>query len=127
MTGVSPMHGDDQNQRTFDELSSIEQRLQCRLGTRVREVQLRVEPHGVVIVGRTTSYYDKQLAQHIVKELCGLDVAENRIAVESSEPAASEPLIHWGNHRLHRRGADHGARAANLHEHPASQSFLDER
>jgi len=126
MSDVSPTQGDDPNQSMMEELCSIEQRLQCRLGSRVREVQLRVEPHGLVIIGRSTSYYDKQLAQHIVKELCGLSVAENRIAVDSSESPDSEPLIHWGN-RLHRPGAEHGQRATHPHEHSASQSFLDER
>ena len=109
MTGVPFAQGDGQSRRVIDEVPSIEQALQCRPGCRVREVQLRVEPHGLVIVGRTTSYYDKQLAQRIVKELCGWNVVENRITVDSCEAPTSGRLIHSGNYRLQHSGAEHPA------------------
>jgi hypothetical protein len=111
----------------MDDLSSIEQSLRCRLGTRVREIQLRVEPHGLVIVGQTASYYDKQLAQHIVKELCGWHVAENRIAVERWESPVSEPSVQRTHHRLHRGGTVHRSQAGHRRQDSTSLSFFDER
>ena len=68
---------------------SIEQGLRFRLGYRVHDLRLWFEPHGLVITGRAESYYDKQLAQQIVKELGELNVAENRIVVDTP-PAGSD-------------------------------------
>jgi hypothetical protein len=61
----------------------IEEMLRCRLGHRVRDLRISVEPHGLVITGYTTSYYDKQMAQHLVREMSSLGVADNRIVVNS--------------------------------------------
>ena len=80
MTEPTSMPSDQPGQETIEGMAHLEQVLRHRLVSRIHDVQLRLEPHGVVIVGRTASYYDKQLAQHIIKQLCGWNVAENRIA-----------------------------------------------
>jgi hypothetical protein len=99
MTDVQ-IPGDDMNPRITDDLGCIEQGLRFRLGYRVHDLRLWVEPHGLVITGRAESYYDKQLAQQIVKELGELNVAENRIVVEAP-PAGSglEPGIGTSHQR----------------------------
>ena len=66
-----------------DDLPPIGQAIRCRLGHRVHDLQIWLEPHGLVLSGCTSSYYGKQLAQHVVRELSGIDIAENRIVVDS--------------------------------------------
>jgi len=65
------------------DLAQMEQSLRCRLGHHVQDLRIWTEPHGLVITGCTRSYYDKQMAQHLVREIFGQDVADNRIAVNS--------------------------------------------
>jgi hypothetical protein len=64
-------------------LEAIEQRLQRQLGTRIRQLRVSIEPNGLVISGRCCSYHDKQLAQHLAADVSRLNVADNRIEVES--------------------------------------------
>jgi hypothetical protein len=105
--------GDDAAEQATDDLGDVEQVLRCRLGVRVRDLELRAEAHGLVIVGRTTSYYDKQLAQNIVHELCGRQVAENRISVDSPPHASSsKSATHRVLHRPHEGGSEELRRAA---------------
>jgi len=89
----------------------LEQILRCRLGHRVLDLRLWTEPHGFVLSGCSHSYYDKQMAQQIVKEISGLDVADNRIVVDSramdANPAAANDFPRYGAHaaeagRIHR-------------------------
>ena len=76
------------------ELGQIEQMLRCRLGHRVRDLRIPAEPHGMIICGSCDSYYDKQMAQHIVRELSDAAVADNRIVVNSDSNArAPTPSI----------------------------------
>ena len=77
-TTRTPVSSDDTNER-----ATIEQRLRCRLGHRVHDLRIWFEPHGLILTGCTSSYYDKQMAQHVVRELSGLGVADNRIVVDS--------------------------------------------
>ena len=44
----------------------LTRRIQDQTGRRVRELDVQVLPDVVVLNGRTTSWYVKQLAQHIV-------------------------------------------------------------
>jgi hypothetical protein len=100
---------DDQiNAKFVDDLARIEQALRLRVGYRVHDLHLQFEPHGLVLTGHASSYYDKQLAQQILKELCDLPLAENRIVVDlpstgsvlEERPAAENYRIHY--RKLHR-------------------------
>jgi len=65
-------------------LEAIEQTLQRQLGARIRRLRVSIEPNGLVISGRCGSYHDKQMAQHIAADISRLNVAENRIEVDST-------------------------------------------
>jgi hypothetical protein len=101
----------DASNRPPDELSisradlvQVEQALQLRLSYRVRALRLELEPHGLVLTGHACSYYDKQLAQTLVKELGNLIVAENRIAVDLPPPSSHpDPNRRPEGYRSHRR------------------------
>ncbi len=62
--------------------SELERVIQVRTGRRVRHLAIEVLPERVVLHGRTTSYYVKQLAQHGVRDLLPHVPLENVIAVE---------------------------------------------
>ncbi len=72
-----------------DDLAPIGQAIRCRLGNRVQDLQIWLEPHGLILSGCTSSYYCKQLAQHVARELSGIGIAENRIVVDSHLVASS--------------------------------------
>jgi hypothetical protein len=60
---------------------SVERLVRGRLRGRVRDLCLEVRDHGVVLHGRTRTYYVKQLAQHLVMAGTGLRVLANEIEV----------------------------------------------
>jgi hypothetical protein len=93
MTETSSATGTPVSSEGTIEIAPIEQRLRCRLGHRVHDLRIWVEPHGLIITGCTSSYYDKQMAQHLVREMSGLGVADNRIVVDSrlAEPIVGQP------------------------------------
>jgi hypothetical protein len=62
--------------------SELERVVQMRTGRRVRHLAIDVFPERVILRGRTTSYYVKQLAQHGVRDLLPHVSLENTIAVE---------------------------------------------
>ena len=49
--------------------------------THVRDLRVVVRDRGVVLEGRATCYYAKQLAQHAVMSVTELPLLANRIAV----------------------------------------------
>jgi len=55
--------------------------LHTRLGGRVSNLQVILHDAGVVLRGRASTYYAKQLAQHAAMELAGLNVLANDIEV----------------------------------------------
>jgi hypothetical protein len=59
----------------------LEALLQCRLGSRVRDLRVQFYPKGVVIQGRAATYHAKQLAQHAAMELADLPILANDIEV----------------------------------------------
>jgi hypothetical protein len=59
----------------------LEAALHNRLGGRVSNLQVIVHDAGVVLRGRASTYYAKQLAQHAAMELAGLNVLANDIEV----------------------------------------------
>lgn len=47
----------------------LETRVQARTGRRVRNLAIQLSPDGVTLQGNTLSFYDKQMAQHGVREV----------------------------------------------------------
>ena len=52
-----------------------------RLGNRIRDLRVLRQGGGLVIQGRTTTYYAKQLAQHAAMELDNEPILANDIEV----------------------------------------------
>lgn len=62
--------------------SELEQRVLTRTSRRVRDLVVEVTAQRVVLRGRVTSYYVKQLAQHGIRELLPRTDVDNSIAVD---------------------------------------------
>ena len=69
---------------TLAEATRLEAHVQSRLCGRVRDLRLSVHDKGIVLQGRTHTYYAKQLAQHAVMEATELPVLANDIEVYSA-------------------------------------------
>jgi hypothetical protein len=67
-----PIHTEDEN------LAGLISR---RLGNRIRNLRVLRQGGGLVIQGRTTTYYAKQLAQHAAMELDAEPILANDIEV----------------------------------------------
>jgi hypothetical protein len=76
-TGLLSPHG-------FSMQHELEQHIARRTGRRVRNLRVEVGPGRVVLRGRATSYYVKQLAQHAARALLPEVPLENRITVEAA-------------------------------------------
>jgi hypothetical protein len=59
----------------------VERHVRVYTGSRIRDLAVEVCPEGVVIRGRASTYYAKQLAQHGVRELLPEISLENAIVV----------------------------------------------
>ena len=59
----------------------LETHLQIRLGSRVRQLRVVCRSEGVVLQGSASTYYVKQLAQHLVMEIADLPILANEIEV----------------------------------------------
>ena len=59
----------------------IDVALRRRSGRHVWELQVVVRDRGVVLRGRTLTYYAKQMAQQVATEVTGLPVLANEIVV----------------------------------------------
>lgn len=59
----------------------LEALMQRRLGSRVRELRILRLPSGLIIQGRSQTYYAKQLATHAAMELGDLPILANDIEV----------------------------------------------
>jgi hypothetical protein len=62
-------------------LAALEQRIQCRLNSWVRDFRLSMRDGGLVLQGRSFTYYAKQLAQHMVMDAIDLPICANEIQV----------------------------------------------
>jgi hypothetical protein len=69
---------------SVDHLLSL---VQGELRGRVKSFQLLIGAKGIVLEGRTNSYYAKQLAQHTVMRLTDLPVTANDIEVIECNPS----------------------------------------
>jgi hypothetical protein len=52
-----------------------------RLGSRLRNFRVVIEPPGLVLIGSCATYFVKQLAQHALLEVARLPLVANRIEV----------------------------------------------
>jgi hypothetical protein len=65
-------------------MECVSSQVQNELIGRLRDFRLRRRGFGLVLHGRTRTYYGKQLAQHAVMRATDLPILENRIEVVSS-------------------------------------------
>ena len=65
-------------------LSQLEHQIRSRTGRRVRDLAIEMRPERIILRGRTTTYYVKQLAQHGVRDLFPQICLENVIAVDDT-------------------------------------------
>lgn len=61
---------------------AIRQRIESRLVGRVRELTVRIKGNTIVLEGKCSTYYTKQLAQHAALGVLEDEQLENAIAVE---------------------------------------------
>lgn len=61
----------------------LEQRILARTGRRIQNLAVELAPGRIVLRGRTSTYYVKQLAQHGVQDVLPQVALENAIVVES--------------------------------------------
>lgn len=66
---------------TREELARIEQHVQCRLTGQMCDFRLVLDDQGLILRGRTHTYYAKQLAQQAVMEATNLSIRANEIEV----------------------------------------------
>jgi hypothetical protein len=64
-----------------DGLEHLERIVQDEMGNRVRAFQLVRRDDGLVLKGRTRTYYAKQMAQHLVMRCCNEPILANEIEV----------------------------------------------
>ncbi len=115
MTDYAIPEDEQVNPKFIEDLGRIEQALRLRVGYRVQDLRLWIEAHGLVLTGHAYSYYDKQLAQQLVKQLSDLDIAENRIVVDltsAGSPMEAKPAAE--HYRTHHRKLQ---RPDSTHEH----------
>lgn len=62
----------------------LERHVQTRTGRRIRNLAIELTPGRVVLRGRTTTYYLKQLAQTGIRDLLPQVCLENDIVVDSN-------------------------------------------
>jgi hypothetical protein len=60
----------------------LEDLLQRRLGSRIRDLRVLVLPDGLILQGRAWTYHAKQLAQHVVMEVADVPILANEIEVK---------------------------------------------
>ena len=64
-----------------EHLEQLEMALEHRLGSRVRNLRLRVVEGELILTGHAMTYHAKQLAQHLAMELTSLVIRANEIEV----------------------------------------------
>ena len=62
-------------------LDELETHVRSRLNGRLRDFRLSIRDGGLVLEGRTHSYYVKQLAQHTIMAAADLPIRGNKIDV----------------------------------------------
>jgi hypothetical protein len=64
-----------------DELAALEQRVRDHLDGRISDVKFELIGEGLVLRGKTRTYYAKQLAQEIVMQASARPLLANEIEV----------------------------------------------
>ncbi len=62
----------------------VEHQVLCRTGRQIRELAIELRQGWVILRGRASSYYLKQLAQHGVRDVLPGVALENAILVDSA-------------------------------------------
>ena len=62
-------------------IEQVEQAVQAKTGGRIRDLQVRIDDGCLVVSGRTTTYYNKQLATHAVRDLVLDLTVQNNVEV----------------------------------------------
>ena len=65
----------------LSEEERLENLLQTRLGSRIRDLRVQLLSSGLILHGRATTYHAKQLAQHAAMELSEYPILANDIEV----------------------------------------------
>ena len=65
----------------WKQLDQIEQRIREEFVHRIHNFRIRVFDDGLVLEGRTKTYYGKQKVQHAVMEATDLPILDNKIVV----------------------------------------------
>jgi hypothetical protein len=60
----------------------LERRVHNRTGRRIRDLAIELAPECVILHGRATTYYVKQLAQHGIRDVLPQVPLENAIVVD---------------------------------------------
>jgi hypothetical protein len=79
MNGLTPDQGVEET--SSDRTTELELHIQSRLGGLIREFRLVVVNGGLILRGRTYTYYAKQIAQHEVMQGSTLPILANEIEV----------------------------------------------
>ena len=75
------MFATDQDAEQLVQLEALEAALQKRLGSRIRNLEVRVDNGQLILLGQATTYHAKQLAQHFVMVLTQMVIGANKIEV----------------------------------------------
>jgi hypothetical protein len=67
--------------QTAEMTGRLETHLQARLGSRVRHLRVVCRNDGVILQGSASTYYAKQLAQHLVMKIAQAPILANEIEV----------------------------------------------
>ena len=78
---IAPIFDRPEELDTDRRTEEIAAQVLARLNGRVQELRLLVHEAGIILQGRTRTYYAKQLAQHAVMEATGLLILANQIEV----------------------------------------------
>ena len=79
---VSAVEPDHRAERHRQLAIAIRQRIESRLVGRVRELAVRIKGNTIVLEGKCSTYYTKQLAQHAALGVLEDEQLDNAIAVE---------------------------------------------
>ena len=62
-------------------LEQVEQAVQARTGGRIRGLRIHLDAGCLVVSGRTSTYYNKQLATHAVRDTVDDMTVQNQVEV----------------------------------------------
>jgi hypothetical protein len=72
---------DGVNDVAHEVLDRLEAQVQHQLSGRLLGFRLKRQDEGVILIGRASSYYAKQLAQHAVMRVIDIPILQNEIEV----------------------------------------------